>query len=230
MPRTATHRRLRTAAAATVALTVLGGASMTTAGAAPGSTSHTSQWSHAEFTVAKRNTTVEVNIGYDDPAGARATTVAEVKVSQSWCDRSARTKVLVERELEGTTRNPFAINNPTKGEAAVLTSTNLRGTVTRTPAGTGSTCGEPTGAPQVRNTSVTALAAVRLENAAGSQPVTYSREDGGAFYYRDAAATGSLTLLELDGAYTLSKGRSAGSWFWEGVWADATGVDIVPGA
>ena len=72
-------------------------------GSAPGSVSHLSKWSHGEWTVQKRNTKVEVNLGFDDPAGQNPVKVGEVRVTQSWCDRSAPTKVLVERQLASST-------------------------------------------------------------------------------------------------------------------------------
>jgi hypothetical protein len=216
--------------AGAAALTVLGGVAAVNVGSAPGSVSHTSQWSHAEWSLSKRNTKVEVNLGFDDPAGAAPVRVAEIRVSQSWCDRSRPTKVLVERELESTTRNPFALNNPRGNNGALLNASQLVGTESRTSAGTGPDCGAPTGPAVVRNTRVWAITWANISRAPGSVALQWGRPEGAAFYYRDAVASGQLTLLEADGFYDLPAGRSAGSWFWEGFWQDATGVEIVPGS
>jgi len=217
--------------AGAVALTVLGGAGAANVGSAPGSISHLSEWSHGEWTIPKRNTKVEVNLGFDDPAGQNPVKVGEVLVSQSWCDRSTATKVLVERQLASSTSTPFSLNEPRKSNAAFLNVGTLTGTETRTPAGTGSNCGEPTGAPVVKNTSVTAITAISMRRAPGSTALEYDRpEETGSFFYRDAVASGQLSLIEADGYYPLGGGRSAGSWFWEGSWDDASGVEIVPGA
>lgn len=231
MPQTARRNTFRKVVAGAAALTMLGGVAATTVGSAPGSISHTSQWSHAEWSLNKRNTQVEVNLGFDDPAGLPAVRVAEIRMSQSWCDRSRPTKVLVERELESTTRNPFALNDPRGNNGAVINVSQLAGTESRTPAGTGPDCGAPSGAPVVKNTSVTAITAVNIRRAPGSTPLLYERpEETASFYYRDAVASGQITLLEADGFYDLPAGRSAGSWFWQGFWQDATGVEIVPGS
>lgn len=224
-------RRVRRAVAGAVALTVLGGVAAANVGAAPGSVSHTSKWTHAEWTIAKRNTKVEVNLGYDDPAGSGVVRVAEVLVSQSWCDRSGSTKYLVDRQLSSSTSSPFSINEPRKNLSAVLNLGPMRGTETRTPAGTGPDCGEPTGPAVATPATVTAITAVNIRRAPGSAALEYERpEQTGSFYYRDAIASGQVTLLEADGYYGLPAARSTGSWFWEGFWKDATGVEIVPGA
>lgn len=228
--RNGARRKARTVLAGAVALTVLGGAVAANAGSAPGSVSHTSRWTHAEWSVNKRNTKVEVNLGYDDPAGANPVRVGEVIVSQSWCDRSAPTKVLVERQLSSSTPTPFSINEPRKNTAALLNLAPLRGTETRTPAGTGPDCGEPSGLAVAKPASVTAITAINVSRAPGSTGLEYERpEQTASFYYRDAVASGQLTLLEADGFYPLWGGQSGGSWFWEGFWEDATGVEIVPG-
>jgi hypothetical protein len=230
MSQPVTRRGLRKLAAGVVALSVFGGLAAANVGSAPGSVGHVSRWTHAEWTLQKRNTKVEVNLGYDDPAGSNVVKVGEVRVSQSWCDRSRPTRVLVERQLASTTSQPFSINEPRRNQGAFLNAGPLVGTETRTPAGTGETCGEPTGAPVVRTASVTAITAINVRRAQGSAPLEYERpEETASFYYRDAVADGQLSLVEPDGYYALYAGRSAGSWFWEGVWADATGVEIVPG-
>ncbi len=217
-------------AAAAIALTVFGGVAVANVGSAPGSVSHLSRWSHGEWSIPKRNTRVEVNLGYDDPAGAPAVKVAEIRVSQSWCDRSKPTKYLVARELASTTRNPWAVDEPRRGTAGLLNAGLLTGTESRTPAGTGPDCGEPTGEPVVKNASVTAITVVNLVPAGGSTPLEYERPEQTAnFYYRDAVGSGQLSLVEPDGYYPLYGGQAAGSWFWEGFWQDATGVEIVPG-
>jgi hypothetical protein len=225
------RRGVRGVVAGAVALTVLGGAAAANVGSAPGSVSHLSKWSHGEWTLQKRNTKVEVNLGFDDPAGQNPVKVGEVRVTQSWCDRSAPTKVLVERQLASSTGAPFSINDPRKNTAAFLNVSTLTGTETRTPAGTGPDCGAPTGAPAVKNTSVTAITAINMRRAPGSTALEYDRpEETGSFYYRDAVGSGQLSLIEPDGYYALGGHRSTGSWFWEGFWEDATGVEIVPGA
>jgi hypothetical protein len=234
MPQTSRRQKLRKVVAGAAALTVLGGVAATNVGSAPGSLSHTSSWSHAEWSIPKRNTTVEMNIGYDDPQDAVAVRVGEIRVTQSWCDRRSQTKQLVQRTIGARIPTPFALNNPRANNAFMLNLGPLVGTETRTPAGTGSDCGEPTGAPVVKTTSVTAIASFSMTAKSGSTPLQWGSNDedstATAFYYRDAAANGQLTLLENDGSYPLPASRSGGSWFWEGFWQDATDQDIVPGS
>lgn len=234
MPQTGRRQKLRKVVAGAAALTVLGGVAATNVGSAPGSLSHTSSWSHAEWSIPKRNTTVEMNIGYDDPQNAVAQRVGEIRVSQSWCDRRKQNKELVERDLEATIRDPFALNNPRANTGFLLNVGPLVGTETRTPAGTGTDCGEPTGPSVTKATRVTAIASVSMTAKPGSTPLQWGSNDedstATAFYYRDAAANGQLTLLEADGSYPLPASRSGGSWFWEGFWQDATDQDIVPGS
>jgi hypothetical protein len=192
--------------------------------------SHTSRWSHAEWTSPVRNTNGYMNIGDDDPAGGGPERVAALGLTQSWCDTSGGVKVLVSRELAGDTDHAVAVNRPRTNVAFAFGVFQLRGTVTRTPAGTGATCGEPSGPPVTRKARATALAVTHLQAAPGSEPLEYQRpEETGSFYYRDAVADGAVLVMERDGYQDYGPDHSAGSWFWEGIWTDATGVEITPG-
>lgn len=181
--------------------------------------SHTSRWTNATFAAAERNTTLEIAAGIDDPAGGNLGKQLEVRLTQSWCD----TDTLVERSLEGGAAAFTGDVRTTHGTANVAGTVILTGTDVRTPAGPGCT------APQTADAVTAAVslgADVQAEVTGLGTATTYTREDGGEYIYQDASATGSLTLAGGEGSFVFGSSVAAGTWLWQGHWADARGLDI----
>lgn len=187
----------------------------------PNDISHLSRWSNATFSSEVKNTQVVIASGEDDPAGGGMQKTIEVTVTQSFCDGTT----LVQNSLGGSASSFLGYVAPQDGNSSVLGTVPLTGTATATPAGPG--CATPSG-PGV-TTPIAAgaqLLSVVVTGKTGAQ-ISYTRDDGGEYTYQDASATGGVVFSgAVSGLYEFGSSEPAGTWLWQGYWADATGVDV----
>lgn len=214
-----TPRTIRRAASI-ASITMLGiGASACVPEPAPVDNSHTSSWASATFSSELRNTLVEIAAGIDDPAGGNLGKQLQVRLTQSWCD----VETLVERTLEGDASTFGGDVKVLNGTASVAGTVALTGEETRTPAGPG--CASPQTGSAI-TAPVTIGSTVEAEIRGGGTVVRYTRDDGGEYTYEDSSATGGIDLANGEGSFDFTSSVAAGTWLWQGFWADARGLDI----
>ena len=222
------RRRLAAAVAATGLAAALAAALPSNASAAGLSTT-ISQWSSASFNVGgPANTKVTLAAGVDEVGvvGRRLTVTKAISlnVDQSFCTTGPSGDVLVTRAFAADTKPvPSGVSvQPLLGKASIDATVTVAGTETRTPAGTGGDCGEPEGGGTSTPISHSFKIKASWKNAPGSSPLVWSDVyQQGAFYYRDATATGTIQSA-VTGSAQLK--NSTGGWLWSGAWVYATGT------
>lgn len=224
-PPIATKRRRRLATCIAIGTMTAGlGIAVASPASASGSASTTiSSWSSADFAPNDgKDTKLTVAAGVDTVgvigSSLKTTKTVSVKLAQSYCTTSGGRDILITRSLskEAPVSSGVQINT-LLGSASVNASVALSGTQTSTPAGSGGKCTtpNPAGATTTPATETVSIN-VTWKNAPNSSPIVWTDVyQGAAYYYRDAAATGSLGSTKL---------TSTSGWLWAGAWVYPTGT------
>ncbi len=168
-------------------------------------------WSTTASSGLVRSSTVRLAPGVERVGGA-TTRVLEGSLKVAVC--LGTTLVTVEGALEGTPSGTVSVQSR-EGRASLNASSVMRGTIAF--QGAGRNCAAPRGTPFVLPYTTGVDVVGNWRNAPGSTPLEYTGEECGGdgnCYYRDATATGSISLSRL--GIPVALGTSSSGFLFQG--------------
>jgi hypothetical protein len=206
-------RRFAVGIASALAITTFGATQQASATTAQTATYRyaDANWTTQASSGLVRSSTVRLAPGVERVGGA-TTRVLEGSIAVKIC--LGTTLVTVDGVLEGAPTGTVSVQSK-QGRASLNARSNLRGTIAF--QGAGRNCASPKGTPFVVPYTTGVDVAANWRNAPGSTAVEYTGADCGGdgnCYYRDATATGSISLSRL--AIPVSLGTSSSGFLFQG--------------